>query len=186
MKKLVLPIFLLISITGFAQKENSEKKSVRAYGSIFGLYEAKHSKFGGGLLLGVSPIKELGIGAGAQFFQVGSIAPGNKSGTDVFGEVRFFAPTKNIHPSIAFQIGTYIYNYDDAGSSGNNPTISIKGKQSIGGNINFCFSKRSDRRGFSVGYTFRSISFRSSLKDGTGPVVDVTKQAHIVTLGYNF
>ena len=81
----------------------------------------------------------------------------------------------------------FIYNHEIASSNGGTgSTITIKGKQSIGGNINFCFSKRSDRRGFSVGYTFRSISFRSSLKDGTGPVVDVTKQAHIVTLGYNF
>ena len=187
MKKIILPIFLLISITGFAQKESIEKKGVHVYGSIFGLVEAKHTKFGGGLQLGVAPIKEVGIGGGAQFFQLGGIAPGNKSGTDVFGEVRFFAPTKNIHPSIAFQIGTFIYNHEIAGSSGGTgPAISIKGKQSIGGNVNFCFSKRPDRRGFSIGYTYRSISLKTTLNTNTAIVADVTIQAHIVTIGYNF
>ena len=187
MKKLILPIFLLISITGFAQKESNEKKAVNFYGSIFGLYEAKHSKFGGGLQLGVAPIKELGLGGGVQFFQLGGIPPGNKSGTDVFGEVRFFAPTKNIHPSIAFQIGTFIYNHEIASSNGGTgSTITIKGKQSIGGNINFCFSKRPDRRGFSLGYTYRSISLRTTLNTNTVTVLDGTVQAHIVTIGYNF
>lgn len=71
-----------------------------------------------------------------QFFQLGGIAPGNKSGTDIFGEARFFAPTKNIHASIAFQIGTFVYNHAIAFSGGgSSPATAIKGKQSIEGDI---------------------------------------------------
>lgn len=186
MKKLSVLVFLLISITCFSQKD-TPKKGGDIYGSIFGLFEAKHSKFGGGAQVGVIPIKQLGIGGGVQFFQLGGIAPGNKVGTDLFGEVRFFAPVKGIHPSIAFQLGTFIYNYDVTNTnSGSISSVTVKGKESIGGNINFCFSKRPDGRGFSIGYTYRSISLKSTFKTNTVIEVNGTNQAHLVVIGYNF
>ena len=122
-----------------------------------------------------------------QFFQLGGIAPANKVGTDLFIEARFFAPVKGIYSSIAFQLSTFIYNYDVTNlNPGSIQAVTVKGKESIEGNINFCFSKRPHGRGFSIGYTYRSISIKSTFKTNTVIEVNGTNQAHLVVIGHNF
>ena len=208
MKRIFLIVMLLQSIFTFSQNTKASKAAI--YASIFGSGYGKEGRLGAGAVMGLKLLPQIGIGVGIDAMQVGENAikvggdnnfyDPNKFGTNIFAEARLIIPAGKFIPSFAFQYGKFAYanGIHYSGDHGQQD-ITNKGKQSIGGNVNFCFSPHRNGKGFSIGYSYRSINFASSvmmtnilrLNSGvstyTYSAAGTSKgQYNIITFGYNF
>ena len=195
----LLAFFLFNASLVIAQKSTVQKKSnSEFYGSLFGTLEVKGETLGGGIGLGYKPTTSLGFGVIADVIQMKGFNNKNLLATSIYGELRLFAKQNKITPSIAFQYGKFNYNDNLNFSSGYiYSQSSISGKDLIGGNINFCFkSNNNNKKGFSIGYSFRSVNIESKTNtlviNSPNPSTKylstskVITQFSLVTLGYNF
>lgn len=198
MKKLIAFVVLMNSFFSFAQKNELQSNSrEKFYGSLFGDVELKSGKPSVGMGLGFQPLSYFGLGGGVEVSQMRGFKTPNRLATSTYGELRLFANTNKLRPSIAFQYGQFIYNdgFDISSSSIVSQTV-LTGKALIGGNINFCFTLNNKKDGFSIGYSYRSIKFVSKTNtlviNTPNPntkysnTSTFTSEYGIITLGYNF
>lgn len=185
MKKMLLLLFLCKTGTCFSQKDSTKNKLI--YASFFAMLKVPGSKFGGGMYLGFTPIRAAGFGAGFEATPIEKLNDGYKMGFNTFGELRLFIPSKTIFPSLAFQYG--IFNYSDNRTSSYDANdgrhvfeIFIKGKQSIGGNVTLCFNKKNTGTGFSIGYSYRSVTMQGT----TNTISPGNKNTQVETFNRNY
>lgn len=198
--KRILFIFLFFQYSiSFAQKDSTKRK-LDIYGSFYGLIDVKYAKPGAGIYFGVRPISIAGLGLGFEMLQIPSLNSTSKMGLNTYGEFRVFMKYPIVIPSLAFQYG--LFNYSDVlnlSGGGSSSTIKIKGKQVVGGNINFCLTSKPSGKGFSIGYSYKSITIESTdnliyiqIINGvphaqqTSNTVMTSSVYHIISAGYNF
>lgn len=152
--KTVLLMLVLLTMCNYS---SAQKKQSGLYGN-FSLIFNKIKYPGAGLVVGYRINQYIGIGAGVEGYSIDSFS--KVAATPFFGEIRFFAPSKNIFPFVAIQAGKYQWNYGATQRIGRDQiTISSEGESFIGAEAGVWFSKKQRRTGFLLSVGFRSASF---------------------------